>query len=60
MVDNIIHEKRCIMLTVTLSDKIYDPNQTGDQVMALNDAIVSFINKLKPTDYLCVNIGSYK
>jgi len=53
-------DKRCIMLTIAVSNNILAANQTSDPVLALNDAIVSFVNSLRTNDFLCVNIGTSK
>lgn len=53
-------DKRCIMLTISVSNNILAANQTSDPVLALNDAIVSFVNSLRTNDFLCVNIGTSK
>ena len=56
--DKPIFDKRVVMLTVCLSSQVLNPNRTSDVLAALNDAIVGFVSKLKPNDFLCVNIGN--
>ena len=45
------------MVTVCLSQRLM-ARHTVDSLHLLNDAIISFVSRLKVHDYLCLNIGN--
>ena len=57
--------KRIIVVTLVLTPTMYllPENQDSDQANTdpmdqIHDAIILFLNKLKPEDYICFNIGN--
>lgn len=51
-------KRRCIVMSVCLADNIVDQTNTVDSLAALQEAIHAFTRQLKPTDFICFNIGN--
>lgn len=52
-------KKRCIVLTILLPESILKMDASElDSVIELKKAIIAFVGKLKPNDYVCFNIGN--
>ena len=50
-------ERRCIVITVCLSSNLITLG-SSDSVTKLQNALISCLRKLRPDDYVCLNIGN--